>query len=858
MRGLLSVSAVIGCLVAGAADGWTWDFTKGVPAGGTPRAESKVKARGLVSSRPYALSKPGGFQLKGKFAYPEAFRLEAEFVVEPTTNAAWTGAVWDDMYVTAVNPAKPNGGLQVSVVRNGKRIQPLVWVAIDGKAHAVRGEWVAVRPGEPSVLTVSFDGNGGLRTELDGNAADARIGAVGAVTAPSYAPVLGDRVGSNYMKFEGALRRVALVPLTREPATAFAEGRLAFERGETSAALSVVIENPAADVTGLRATVRQIDAAGREVACTRTDLGDIRKGAGAKLSVPVETRLRPGRTVFAAEFLARGTDGRERRFGRTFEGRIGPTFALRMPVVMWGDVHDETAVADFGFTHGLTSMGFDGTHRTAPDDATVCRIFDRALVNGFRLVRNVRAVYPDGKPETDYYRHTREGRATGDWQKKPVPEVSHPDMIAWAKRGPEAETALLKDHPAFGGALAVSENRDHISPSYHTEAGRYRRETGREVPPEAVRKICARDYAEKKYPDGIVPEDDPVLAYYRWFWHGGDGWPAYLSAIADGYRRAYGSFEDGSELQNRRPFFTFHDPAVRCPPVWGSGGSVDCLNQWCYAVPEPMNVAGPIEEMFAMAEGRPGQQVMSMTQLICYRKQMAPIEVKVSPEPDWVRRRPEAGFPTIPPDTLQEATWSMLAKPVRGIMYHGWGTIYETGEAKRYTYTNPESADRLRHLLKELVAPLGPSLLKIGRAQSPVAVLESGTTALLGGPASWGWTAPAVTFFQRARLDPRVVYEEAVVKGALKDGSVKVLYAPQLVYSTPKVVKAIKAFQAAGGILVGDEQMLKALKPDVRVPVVSFFAPPASDHTEDVNAMEEAKGTDLKSRSATVNAKKTM
>jgi hypothetical protein len=141
---------------------------------------------------------------------------------------------------------------------------------------------------------------------------------------------------------------------------------------------------------------------------------------------------------------------------------------------------------------------------------------------------------------------------------------------------------------------------------------------------------------------------------------------------------------------------------------------------------------------------------------------------------------------------------------------------------------------------------------------TPLMILVTliGITAMFGGPASWGWTAPAITFLQRSRLDPRVVYEESVLKGALDD--VKVLYAPQLCMTTKKVVEKIKEFQRKGGILVGDEQMLKSLKSDIVVPIVKFTAPPVSDHTEDVEAQAKERGTDVKSRSATVNAKRIM
>jgi hypothetical protein len=189
-------------------------------------------------------------------------------------------------------------------------------------------------------------------------------------------------------------------------------------------------------------------------------------------------------------------------------------------------------------------------------------------------------------------------------------------------------------------------------------------------------------------------------------------------------------------------------------------------------------------------------------------------------------------------------------------MYHGWGTIYETGTAKGYVYTNPESTERIKHLLKDVVAPLGPTLKRLGREAPPVAVLESFTTCALGGPASWGWTAPSITFLQRARLDPRVVYEETILRDGLE--GVKVLYAPQCIFLTPPVIEKIKSFQANGGTLVADKQLLKALKADVEVPVVSFSPPPASDTIAGVEAMEAKREGDAKTRLGTLRAKATM
>ena len=559
--------------------------------------------------------------------------------------------------------------------------------------------------------------------------------------------------------------------------------------------------------------------------------------------IPVETRVRTGWHVFRVTVLGKDAAGTDLKDVRIFKIGVGPRPDDRMTALMWGYSAPETTLCEYGFTHGLKYAN--------PGDSGTATFYDNALVAGVRLMHSMRTYYPDGKPDEKYARKNRDGSVrTYGKAKEMAPEVSNPIFMETMKQYIAKDVEMYGKHPGFVGVLAISEARDGTKPSFNTEHLRYKKETGRDVPPEVEGSVL--DYrkwleaSKKRFPDGVVPVDDPVLSYYRWFWKGGDGWPGYSGGIAEEYHK----------LLSRQDFTVFWDPAVRCPPIWGSGGAVDMLNQWVYAVPEPMNVAGPAEEILAMAAGRHGQLPAIMTQLICYRSQIAPMNKKVSPEPEWVKRRPLADFPTIPPDTLQEATWSMIAKPVKAIMYHGWGTIYETGVSKGYVYTNPESTQRIKRLLKDVVAPLGPTLKRLGREMPLVAVLESFTTCALGGSASWGWKAPAITFMQRARLDPRVVYEETIMRDGLSD--VKVLYAPQCLFLTQPVIEKIKEFQANGGTLVADEQLLKALRADVEVPVVSFSPPPASDHTEDVDAMEAKREGDAKTRLGTLRAKSKM
>lgn len=198
------------------------------------------------------------------------------------------------------------------------------------------------------------------------------------------------------------------------------------------------------------------------------------------------------------------------------------------------------------------------------------KALDDALATGVRLMRRVPAICPPGKPENTYWRCDRKGELP-KFETKPTLVAGHPDMLGHARYVASSLAKAYCSHPAFAGVLACTEMRDHVYPSFNTEHLRYKEETGHEVPSGASYKWFYFPLVREKYPDGVVPDDYPILSYYRWFWHGGDGWPRYASAIADGFRKYAGSYGDGSEKQKKHPFFSLFDPAVRCPPVWGSG-----------------------------------------------------------------------------------------------------------------------------------------------------------------------------------------------------------------------------------------------------------------------------------------------
>ena len=68
-----------------------------------------------------------------------------------------------------------------------------------------------------------------------------------------------------------------------------------------------------------------------------------------------------------------------------------------------------------------------------------------------------------------------------------------------------------------------------------------------------------------------------------------------------------------------------------------------------------------------------------MTQVIWYRSQTAPQAKADDPPPAyrarWEREQPDAPVITIAPMHLREAFWTKIARPIDGIMYHGWQSL---------------------------------------------------------------------------------------------------------------------------------------------------------------------------------------
>ncbi len=261
---------------------------------------------------------------------------------------------------------------------------------------------------------------------------------------------------------------------------------------------------------------------------------------------------------------------------------------------------------------------------------------------------------------------------------------------------------------------------------------------------------------------------------------------------------------------------------MRVPSVYGTGGDVDVLSQWTYSYPDPIRIGVATDELLAMARGSERhQQVMKMTQVIWYRSQTAPIPNKDRPGPSyratWEKEQPDAPFITIAPMQLREAFWTKIARPIRGIMYHGWQSLVPTERPSGYRYTNAATRYELQHLIDTVIRPLGPTLRSIPGIESDVAYYESFSSEMFArrGTYGWGgkWMGDAYLVARWAGLQPDIVFDETIQQESLD--KYKLLFMMDCDVLLESVAKRIHEFQRRGGIVIGDEHTAPAIQPDI-------------------------------------------
>lgn len=662
-------------------------------------------------------------------------------------------------------------------------------------------------------VAFTYDGAGEGKFYVNGTAA-------GGEKHPGYGPVvpgtkplsIGDRIGSNYGGFPGLIDEVRLCDgaLSFERvALQIASTRQVWRRMETAKPVEILCTSLQRDT--LKGAKLVVDFGGK----TETFLlPDLAPGKAHIAKVNVNTALKAGSYEMRARFEA-GAYATEQRT----EFQLVPRLPPRMPVIMWGGGAEEMdRMKDIGFTHfiGLRPDVTDTWEQKKPMPpgrpeviAASRRDLDTALAKGLEVIASI----SPGRDFVENPKYQRVDRGGRPYSRKDIC-ASMPEFPPFFQHVGVSMAKAYGDHPAFTTALIDTEVRDASQPSFNpVDIENYRKFASAEIPPEVVLRAGVEWTKLKDFPaDRVVEDDHPILKYYRWFWTVGDGWNALHTAVHTGVKRA-----------GTKALWTFFDPAVRQPSISGAGGSVDVLSHWTYTYPDPQKIGLCADQLLAMsaASGR-NQRVMKMTQLIWYRSQTAPINPKAPNDPvPWDDHDADAAYITIAPMHLKEALWTKIARPIQGIMYHGWQSLVPTRNVSGYRFTNPSTAPVLKQLMQDVIEPLGPTLMAIPDERSEVALLESFTSQMFarrgGHGSNIGWPADVWLALQHAHVQTDILYEETLLQKNGLSGR-KILVMPHCDVLTKSTVARIQEWQKKGGKILADEFLCPALKADLLIP----------------------------------------
>lgn len=679
------------------------------------------------------------------------------------------------------------------------------------ESETVRSESIRLPVGEWQHVALAYDGEGKAWLYLNGKIVgetewEDRQG----ITAGNYPLVIGDRYGSTGHRFPGKISQVRLTSEAVEflpvPAVNWevSSARHHFYRMEEEAGLDVSLTN----YTGL--PLRGLRARFTGVPDTESvSIPDMQRNETVQVKIPVNTALREG--TYQGQIVL------ERDSGRIPDGSVESfTYHLyprmnsnRMPVIMWGGTRNLEPLKEIGFTHyfaiwqGMASRQVEFLSEESIQNTR--RLLDELLSWNLTGLAQISA---GRNPPVEYTRIDIDGTQHPKAVNGMFPEVQQAgyDLGAFLAQN-------FGDLPGLEGVLINTELRDHTRPSFHqVDREAWKAFSGTEIP-EVVsgrsRGISYRQIAD--FPARrVIPNDYPLLNYYRWFWKTGDGWNALHTKTHEGVQTA-----------ERSNLWTWFDPAVRAPSIYGGGGEVDYLSQWTYTYPDPLKIALAGAELQAMAKGNSDQGIMNMTQVIWYRSQTAPIAKEGEERAivaDWEKENPQAAFITIAPDHLSQALWLKLSQPVKGIMYHGWGSLIGEGEGQTgYVGTSQLARQRLTELIRDVVEPLGPTFMQIPGRDGDVAFLQSYASQLFAGRGTYGWGrgwgADSWLVARYAGLEPEIVYEETIQEQGLE--GYKLLFLTHCDVLTEETVKEILEFQQNGGILIADEFLTPAIQPDI-------------------------------------------
>jgi hypothetical protein len=668
-------------------------------------------------------------------------------------------------------------------------------------------------------VAFSYDAAGTVRFFRNGSSIGnvTRPGRYG-IAAGSLPLSIGDRIGSNYGGFPGIIDevRISSGALEFSPLRiSLAIDRLVWQRYEASSKVTVSVQNQQKKpLTGAKLRLFGSGFGDRTI-----ELPELAGGGEFTQLISFDTSLRPDDYQLHAQISM--TDDYNMSREETLTLKLVPRpLPERMPVLMWGIASpgefakEMTRLQDLGFNQclGFSPSPYKTWEAGKPilgespaQVREVNQMLDTALANDFGIAASLYAGYLL-KKQKELARVDRKGQP---YQRHDC-NAALPGLVEFSENFGRSIGETYGTHPAFVAALINSEVRDDTHVSFSKfDFENYRKFSGQEIPELVGDKIGPNWSTIPDFPkDRVLADDHPLLQFYRWFWTVGDGWNPLHTAL-----------HRGLKADGRDRIWTFYDPAIRVPSIGGSGGEVDVLSQWTYTEPSPLRVGFFCDEVFAMAAAsKVPQDVMKMTQLFWYRSSSAPKKTgKAFVASPFDDHDPDAAYISIAPMHLRGSFWSKISRPVRGLMYHGWSSLVPTDGTHAYKYTQPDLQTEFRRLHREILEPLGPTLLQVPDRQTDVAYLDSFTSQMFARRGSYGYYHDeAYLTLLHAQLQPEIIFEQTLVDKGLDQYKLLVLADCDVL--TKSVVAKILAFQQRGGIVIGDQNLTPGIKADIVLP----------------------------------------
>jgi len=559
-------------------------------------------------------------------------------------------------------------------------------------------------------------------------------------------------------------------------------------------------------------------------------LPDLEPGAKYETDFAPDTSLKPGSYQIEAIIHSGNL-----QVSQSKEFQIVPRLATNLPVIMQGaGVDDLPQLQTLACTHWVGFTNDDspylGPHGKDHHLDTLPWL-DAGLAAGLRTIVALEP-WRATLSKTAFHRMNREGTA----HQPPDLNATTRAVVGLTTNCARRFMVNYRENKIWTGTWLNSSPLSQSQPGFSKEEKEaYLKFSTREIPPEVQRGGGVDWKTLPGFPaDRVIPDDHPVLAYYRWFWSEGNGWKGVNEGWLAGLDRERGE---------RLDIWSMQDPAVRQPSIGGTAGPMNYIADQTTDARDPMLTGLCLDQLLAMRQANAREQgVFGILPLSWDRQTVSPAGAEGTTESILMA---ELTSPvrrvTLSPAILKETLWTLLSRPVKGLVFTGWPALLPAAKGSgQDRSTHPHARTVFRDFADRILRPLGPMLARRQQTRSPIVMLESFTSQMFAGRGLYRDGSPRTLevwqALQQAHIQADIVYEEMLAAGALDGRDILIMTECDVLPAS--LVEKVKEWQQGGGKIIADEHLCPALKADALLSEAPVQTPPASPPAAPVAASD--------------------